>query len=238
VRLVADALATLQTATLVLYDPNALDRSEAGSRLLAALPDWADRAYEVDGRVLAAAAQTESPAGVVAVLCMPAQRPLSEHTAARFGLILDAVADPGNAGTILRTAAAVGVDYVIAAPGTVDLYAPKVVRAGMGAHFRIPLYESMNWPGIEDALVETVPVATQVDGGDSVFAFVWPQRAALIVGSEAHGLSHEAREVARARVHIPMRPGVESLNASVAASLVMYLALGPSISLTGGDCGD
>jgi RNA methyltransferase, TrmH family len=179
--------------------------------------------------VLAAVSQTETPPGVLAVLRGPEAAPLSTHGGDAFGLVLDRLGDPGNAGSILRTADAAGTGYVVATPDTVDLYAPKVVRAGMGAHFRLPLYQGVSWDELAVALPGTDLVATKPNAGDSVFNFRWPPRAALIVGSEAHGLSAPLDRVAH-WVHIPMRQGVESLNASVAASIAIYAALGSSIA--------
>jgi TrmH family RNA methyltransferase len=229
VRLVGEALHTRQDAPIVLYDPEQLDRSASGSSLLAAIPTWATQPCEVDARVMRAATQTETPPGVLAVLRFPDCGPLAMCRARTFGLILDRLADPGNAGTILRTAAAAGVEYVITLPESVDLFAPKVVRAGMGAHFRVPLFGGVPWETIASTLTGVQLVVMDVAEGESVFQFRWPPRAALVVGSEAHGTSARARELAAGRVHIPMRPGVESLNASVAASITIYAALGPGI---------
>ena len=227
VRLVREALDSAQCASLVLYDPDSLSRTAAGSELLAAVPAWAERVVEADGRILAAAGQTETPAGIIAVLRTPEPPPFEETASGPFGVILDRLGDPGNAGTILRTADALAVDYVITTPGTVDLYSPKVVRAGMGAHFRLALYPHLSWPTIRPALSSVALVATVAREGISVFRFSWPERSALIIGSESHGLSDEAQAAADLRVHLPMRPGVESLNAAIAASVAMYLALGP-----------
>jgi TrmH family RNA methyltransferase len=232
VRLVGEAIAAGQHATIVLFAPSLLQRSEAGSRLLPRLASWADRSYEVDERVLAAAAQTETPAGVLAVARRTQPPALAVHAHDRFGLILDRLADPGNAGTILRTADAAGVDYVVALPGTVDLFSPKVARAGMGAHFRLPLYPGVPWPELAEALPDMTLVAIDAGGEQLISRFVWPERTALIVGSEAHGLSPEASRHVAHRVRIPMKAGVESLNASVAASIAVYLGTGSLISPT------
>jgi TrmH family RNA methyltransferase len=230
VRLVAEAQATSQDALIALYDPELLNRSTAGSLLLQRIPRWAERYYEVAEHVLAAAAQTESPAGVLAVLRVPEPPQLATHAEDHFGLVLDGIADPGNAGTILRTADAAGVGYIVSAPNTVDLYAPKVVRAGMGAHFRLPLYPHVAWDDICRALPNANFVAAEAGTGESVFRYEWPGRSVLVIGSEAHGLSREATAAVSEHIHIPMRPGVESLNASVAASIAIYAALGPLIS--------
>jgi TrmH family RNA methyltransferase len=230
VRLVNEALATGQTATLAIYDPDTLSRSEPGAALLAQLPHWAERSYQVDARVLRAAAQTETPSGVVAAIRRPQADPLETHRDDQLGLILDRLSDPGNAGTILRTADAAGAGFVATLPGSVDLFAPKVVRAGMGAHFRVPLYSSIPWSELDAARGEASCVAIEARTGESLYTFRWPERVSLLVGSEAHGISPESRERVDARVHIPMKSGVESLNAAVAASIVIYSALRPANS--------
>lgn len=228
VRLVTEALDTGQEATLAVYDPATLQRTPAGSFLLSRIGTWAERSYEVDTHVLAAAAQTEHPAGVLAVLRLPAPASLASHAGDRLGVALDQVSDPGNAGTILRTAAAAGVGYVVAFPGTADLFAPKVVRAGMGAHFRLPLYRE-TWQVLRRELPDVRTVALDAEAVTSLYDYDWPEHAALVVGSEAHGLTPEVRDEVDDVIRIPMQPGVESLNASVAASVVMYTHLGPTI---------
>jgi TrmH family RNA methyltransferase len=229
VRLVTEALRSGQTASIVLYNPELLNRSASGSFLVSEIPGWAQSSYEVDHRVLSAAARTESPAGVLAVLRFPEPAPLASHASDPFGLVLDGLSDPGNAGTILRTADAAGAGFVVALSGSVDLFSPKVVRAGMGAHFRLPLYQDVSWIGLDSALPERALVVAEVEGGTDLYSFRWPECASLVVGSEAHGLSPDASSRADHAVHIPMRLGVESLNASVAASIMIYSALGPSL---------
>jgi TrmH family RNA methyltransferase len=230
VRLVGDALAHRQEAVLALYDPELLARTTAGSQLLAELHRWAERTYEVDERVLAAATQTDTPAGVLVVLRRQPPAPLSAHARDRFGVILDRLSDPGNAGTILRTADAAGVDFVVTLPDSVDLFAPKVVRAGMGAHFRLPVYPGIPWSELDAQLRDISLIALDARGDRSLYDFTWPQMTGLVVGSEAHGLSPDSEARVAHCVRIPMKGGVESLNAAVAASIVLYAALGPSIS--------
>jgi RNA methyltransferase, TrmH family len=229
VRLVRDALQCGQQATYVFHDPSLLQQTVEGSLLLADLPGWSTELYEVGERVLGVVAETETPAGVVAVLKRPDPLDLSSVVQRPFGVILDSLSDPGNVGTIIRTAAAAGVDYILATSGTVDLYAPKVVRAGMGGHFRVPLADSLNWNGLRQQISGITLIACDISARRSVYEMSWPTPAALVIGSEARGLSEEAISVVETGIRIPMRPGVESLNASVAAAIVIYAALGQSI---------
>jgi TrmH family RNA methyltransferase len=234
VRLVSEAVSSGQTADLVLFDPDALRRSPAGIALLSRIPAWAAQAREVATHVLAATAQTETPAGVLAVLrAPPPPPPLKTRAGDQFGVILDGISDPGNAGTILRAADAFGVSYVVTTPGTVDLHSPKVVRAGMGAHFRLLLYEHSAWEQVEDDLTGVCLVIADSDSGDPLPSFQWPDRACIVIGSEAFGPSAGARRSSQVRVHIPVKPGVESLNAAVAAAIVLYS--GPGLALTQGE---
>jgi len=227
VRLVREAVASGQSATLALYDPDVLAGSGAGTELLRALPSWADRSYEVSAQAMARASQTATSSGVLAVIRRPSPAPFSPCGSV-FGVVLDRLNDPGNAGAIVRTADALGADYVATLPGSVDLFSPKVVRAGMGAHFRLPLYPQLSW---DDIMREgrCTAVAAASRGDESIDGFEWPQSTVLVIGNEAHGLSKEVDVSVSRRVHIPMRVGVESLNASVAAAILMYAALGPGL---------
>lgn len=142
-----------------------------------------------------------------------------------FVLILDEIKDPGNMGTLLRTAAAAGVQSVIITPGCVDAWSPKVLRAGMGAHFRIPL-RMMGW----DEIIKLWRVQTKSPAlylaesaqGQSVWDVDMAQPLGLIIGGEANGASDSARSNATGYVTIPMPGGSESLNAAVAAGILLF----------------
>lgn len=225
VRLLDEAMRSGQVARLVLYDSTLLARTPAGARLAQALPAWSDEVYEVSEHVLCSVSATETPAGAIAVLSRPTPPPLSDLARGTFGVILDGVHDPGNVGTIARTAYAAGAGYLVATPGTADAFSPKVVRAGMGAHFHLPILTDRPWSALREELDGVPLIACQMDGETSVFDATWSVPGALVVGSEAHGLSREARESISYAVRIPMRDGVESLNASVAAGIALYQAM-------------
>ena len=163
----------------------------------------------VEQAVLDRLAPTESPRGPIAVMAIP------PPATGRADTVVMAVTDPGNAGTIIRTAAAFGFD-VSATGGAVDVWSPKVVRAGAGAHFRTRFVQEIPSAGI----------ATVVSGGIAprdLASELDPERSwAVLVGSEAHGLARDLADSAAVRVTIPMPGGTESLNAAVAAAIVMY----------------
>lgn len=163
---------------------------------------------------------TQQPQGVIGVFPLPQITP---PPAPERVLILDAIRDPGNLGTLLRTAAAAGVQAVLVAPGCVDPYNPKVLRAGMGAHFRVPLAE-MDWSRI-GTYCAGLRVCLADAAGDTRYDLAdWRAGWALITGSEAHGASAEAQQIASARVYIPMAAATESLNAATAAAVILFEA--------------
>lgn len=177
-------------------------------------------AQTVSEDVMRHMSDTQQPQGVIGVFPLPRHQP--PQPPQRL-LILDALRDPGNMGTVLRTAAAAGVQAVILAPGSVDPYNPKVLRAGMGAHFRVPVIE-MDWPQVA-AYCAGLRVYLADSSGDTAYdAADWSAGWALVIGSEAHGASEAAQTLAAARVYIPMAAETESLNAAAAAAVLLFEA--------------
>jgi TrmH family RNA methyltransferase len=172
----------------------------------------ADRVEAVSDTVLAKAATTRSPQEPVAVLGRP--RP---HARRPGRLVAWGIADPGNLGTMVRTAAALDVDVAVGGPGSADPWSPKAIRAGAGAHFRTAVVEV---DAFDDALAGRPGLALVVDGGAMPTAPT-DGRWALVVGSEAHGLPVDVVERCRPTT-LPMPGGTESLNAAVAASVALY----------------
>jgi RNA methyltransferase, TrmH family len=137
-----------------------------------------------------------------------------------FILIPDQIRDPGNLGTLLRTAAAAGVETVLLPPETTDAFAPKVLRAGMGAHFRLPIH-SLTWEEIKTLTNDMDVYIADMDGA-SCWETDLRKPLALVIGGEAEGASDEAQRLANGKISIPMSSGVESLNAGVAGSVLMF----------------
>jgi RNA methyltransferase, TrmH family len=174
----------------------------------------------VTDAVMAAMSDTETPAGVLAVLPI---EPLAAPAHPGLILLLDGINTPGNLGTMLRTAGAAGVDLVLLSPGTVDVYNPKVVRGGMGAHLRLPIYQQ-TWAEMATTVAHTHIYTAAVDAPTPYTAIDWQQPSTLIIGSEAHGASGEARELATTHITIPMHKATESLNAAMAAGIILFEA--------------
>jgi RNA methyltransferase, TrmH family len=170
--------------------------------------------------LLESIAGTETTQGVLAVFSLPTPV-LPEQL--DFLVVADGLRDPGNLGTLLRTATAAGVQVFLTTPGTADPFAPKVVRAGMGAHFRVPII-SMDWRDIGE-LVEKRRLAlylADAEGGLPPWRLDLRKPAGLIAGSEAEGASSEARRRSAGIVSIPMPGRSESLNAAMAAGIILF----------------
>lgn len=221
VRLVEEALRSGLQPTLVLVDSDHLEKSPRGRRLLERL-----RAFQtiaVSQNVLEHAADTVTPQGVVAVLPYPEVR--LPQDLGPLVLVLDGLRDPGNVGTALRSAEASGVKTVILTPDCVDVFSPKVVRAGMGAHFHLCLLPDLRWREINRLLAGRDVWVAVAEKGAAHFAVDWTRESALVIGSEARGPRREAQESAAGFVHIPMAGKAESLNAATAASVILFEAL-------------
>jgi TrmH family RNA methyltransferase len=164
-------------------------------------------------------APIEHGVGVLAEIAIPAIEAAVRGD--EDAVFLDAVQDPGNVGTLLRTAAAAGVRQVIGGPGTAALWSPKVLRSAMGAHFVLRLDEHRPVAEVARAFRGTV-LAADV-GGDDLYAAEWGRGPTLwLFGSEGQGLGAEARAVARKQLRIPLAPGVESLNVGAAAAVCLF----------------
>ena len=172
--------------------------------------------------VLEAVCDTKTPQGMCAAFELPARVSLSN--APDVLVALDGVQDPGNVGTIWRTADAAGFGGMLLGAGCADPYSPKVQRAAMGSGFRLPAIAA---EPLADALQDMrargyTVVVSALDGEDFYARGEVGERFALVIGSEAHGVSAAVRARADALVKLPMRGGAESLNAAVAAGIMMY----------------
>lgn len=166
----------------------------------------------------------ETPPGILAILPMPDPPPPPDPQDPHPLLILDALRDPGNLGTLLRTAAAAGVAQVIVLPGSVDPFSPKVVRAGMGAHWRLPLAQVSDWEVVDERLGSRELWGASARGRLRYDQVDWRQPVALVLGGEATGLGPEAQARLRDTLFIPMARQMESLNVAVAGAIILFEA--------------
>ncbi|WP_255990418.1 TrmH family RNA methyltransferase [Chitinolyticbacter albus] len=159
-----------------------------------------------------------SPTGVLALINVAASPPMRRDG---LCLLLDGVQDPGNVGSILRTAAAAGVDQVLLSPGCADVWSPKVLRAGMGAHFLLNLVERADLQAFATAFQGRI-AATLLDASIDLYAADLAGDLALVVGAEGHGVSPGLAALATLRLRIPMAAGLESLNVGAAAAICLF----------------
>ncbi len=243
VRLVEEAASRDWGFEIALYDESL---SERGKLLIERLRSNHVEIEQVSQSLMKSLSETETPQGILAVLKI-SSLPIPQSL--NFVLIPDQIRDPGNLGTLLRTAAATEVQAVLIPPETTDAFAPKVVRSGMGAHFRLPIH-TMTWEEIRECLhashlpqrdksnrrdsavlsekinplgaTQSLQVYLADMDGKSCWETDLREPLALIVGGEAEGASDEARNLATQKISIPMSGNVESLNAGVAGSVLMF----------------
>ncbi len=188
----------------------------------------ADFVTEVSDDVFRKFADTVNPQGILAVMDMAEASPDKMlETEKPLLVLLENLQDPGNLGTILRTAEGAGVNGIVLSRDCVDLYNPKVIRSTMGAIYRVPfLYAEDLTATMKELQNRSIPVyAAALDAKAGVYdSYDYKEAAAFLIGNEGNGLTQEAIEAATHTCYIPMEGKVESLNASVAASILMYEA--------------
>jgi RNA methyltransferase, TrmH family len=226
VRLVEEALASAIPIRGAAASA-ALESTMRGKALKAALAVRGITLEDVSEEELEALADTEHPQGIVAVV-EPKRWALSDirMSSGATVLVLDGVQDPGNVGTMLRTALGLGAAGLIALKGTADLNNPKVIRSAMGASFRLPAVpaapdELVAWVRLQQAQIWVADASGQSAGRLPPQS---PERPAiaLVVGNEGAGVSSSVAAAANRRVAIPLARGVESLNVAVAAGILLY----------------
>lgn len=163
-------------------------------------------------------APVDSPTGILARVAV-AQLPLAEKI--QFAVFLEALQDPGNLGSILRSAAAAGVEAAYLSPGCADAWAPKVLRGGMGAHFHLPIREGVDLVEIARNFAGDV-VVTSLQAEKDLFKLDLAGPVAFVIGNEGAGVSPALQRAATQRVRIPMPGAMESLNAAAAAAICFF----------------
>lgn len=226
IRIIEDALAEGAKIKRVFYVKDLLEKNRAAKlinqlkadniELIAITEELCDRVSDV-----------ENSQGIIAVVKRPEYELkdlLKQEQKDTFLLIIDRLQDPGNLGTIIRTADAAGVDGIIMTKGTVNFYNQKVIRATMGSLFRTPAVSVNEFDKLKEFLTkqEVKLFATALEGEKNYFDADYTGNVALVVGNEAHGVRDELIALADETIKIPLRGGAESLNAAIATAIVTY----------------
>lgn len=185
-----------------------------------------DKVFLTDRKLFAEIAQTETSQGIIAAVKKPdlSLKDFAECKSSGNFVVLDRLQDPGNIGTIIRTADAAGYETVIALKGTVDLFSPKVVRAAAGSLFRVKIAVCESNEELTEFTKRSGKrlVASCLEGSNYYYDEDLTDNIALVVGNEGNGICEELIKAADVRIKIPMHGSIESLNASVAAAIIMY----------------
>ncbi len=205
-------------------------------RMICALPAWVEKnqsilphnisCVEISVKELDRISALKTPNQVLAVVDIPEYTVQDSELENDLTLVLDNLQDPGNLGTIIRTADWFGIEHIICSPATADVYNPKVVQATMGSLLRVKVHYTELWPLLK-SLKNKLPVYGTTLEGRSLFEHQPELPGILIIGSESHGISEEVKSMVTEEITIPgfERPNrankVDSLNASVAAGILM-----------------
>ncbi len=206
--------------SVILREHGVSEEAVAWAEKLSALPDV--RVFTLPDAMYDAVSPVEHGSGLT-VEVKVTETPRPHRALAEDALFLDGVQDAGNAGTLIRTALAAGIRYIAAAPGSAGLWSPKVLRAGMGAHFSAVIYENV-LPEELDTLFAGKRLAADARGGRDLFRTPgWEKTPTVwMMGAEGPGLSDRALAVADARYLIPIEAACESLNVGAAAAVCLF----------------
>ena len=188
---------------------------------------------EVPDELFRVLSQTDTPQGILAVVGIPVISLSSIYHKGFRGLVLDSVQDPGNAGTIIRSAHALGFDAVLTTPGTVDVFNSKALRATMGSIFNIPVLDNIS----ENEILAFCNnnslrmIVSRLENAKPCYEANLAENFLFVIGNEGKGVSASLQEHASEFIHIPMPGGAESFNAAIAASIIMYESFRQRIEL-------
>jgi len=170
--------------------------------------------------IMQAISEAKTPQGILCTVEIPTE---PDALSGSLLVALDGVQDPGNVGTILRTADAAGFDGALLSSACADLYSAKTLRATMGSVFRVPAVRTDDLPAaLEELKAQGYAIVATELGGADFYANCPHEKAVLVIGSEGNGVSQDVRNAATHHLALPMRGGAESLNAAVAAGIMIY----------------
>jgi len=173
----------------------------------------------LDDKLFAELSELKTPTGIFALIDLP--QPSETVAGSRFALLLEDIQDPGNLGSMLRSAAAAGCDAVFLSNGCADAWSPKVLRAAMGGHFALNVYERQDLPGVAKSFPGTL-LAASLQATHSLYDCDLRGNVAFLIGNEGAGLSADLLNLATQQITIPMPGKVESLNAAAATAICLF----------------
>lgn len=218
VRLVEEAIASNAPIEAIIW------QADKKFPFLNSLPTYIEQ-WQVTEAIIKKLGTTEQSQGILAVVSIAEPKLWEKQLTGNLFLLVDGVQDPGNLGTIIRSADAAGVDAIFLGDGTVDLYNPKTVRSTMGSLYHLPIYTLSLDVAIAMLKEQGVMIyASSLDTDVSYNQLSYPDKVAIIVGNEGNGISKEILDVADFKVKIPIYGKAESLNVAIATSLLLYEA--------------
>lgn len=229
IKLIREAIENTAKIKYIVYSDLLFSCKEGEKFFSSYLEKKEHKVYYISDKLMNSISDTETPQGLIAVVSfLNCSLESIMKQKGNFFVILDRLQDPGNVGTIIRAADALGSNGVISTEGCVDIYNPKTIRATMGSIFHIPIlyYDD----GIKNLINELKKreisiMSTSLDAKNLSYQADFIRDFALIIGNESSGVSSEILDISDVLVRIPMEGKAESLNAAVAASIVMYEAL-------------
>ena len=223
-KIVKEAISSNARLSMILFSSEQSENNDIKD-ILAKAESLALHIYQVDKRIFKDIAETESSQGIISIVDKPVYKlnDVLDKENLRI-ILLDEVSDPGNLGTIIRTADACNYDAVLLSKGCVDVYNSKTVRAAMGSLFHLPIIQNIEIKETVELLKKNFVTVygAHVHNGEACYDVSYDGSFAVVIGNESMGLSKESLDSIQNMIRIPMPGHAESLNASVAASIIMY----------------
>lgn len=225
-RFVCEGLESDFDVPLVFISENAKDRWDSFN--VQSKLQKETRVYTVTDQILKSISSTDTPQGIVAVVN---NKSISAENKQGFYILVDKVQDPGNMGTIIRTAHAAGALGIIVTKGTVDIYNEKTLRSTMGSIFHIPIIQDDNLLQLNFLRSNGFKlIVSSLDTDNNFFDVELKDKSIIAVGNEGNGISKELLDISDIKIKIPMPGGAESLNVSIAASIMMFEVIRQNLS--------
>ena len=207
-----------------IYCTDLFSAGAVGKTILKTASELEIPVTQVSEHVLKKISDTETPQGIIGIANMLPELDWRKDIQCGAVVMVDRIQDPGNLGTIVRTADSAGVDGILLINGTVDIYNPKTVRSSMGSIFNVPFAQNISFVQVYEQLKQKgyTLVAADIHGEKVYYATHLPKKTVLVVGNEGQGLAQDIRPHVDVSVRIPMLGKAESLNVAVACGVILY----------------